>query len=147
MTRQSKPRILIVEDNAADIQLFSFALQEVSLDCDLTVIDDGGEALAFARRQDLGVGAAVPDLAVVDLNLPKNDGIEILEAMRANPLFARVPVLLLSSSSSPRDMARIRSFANAQYATKPSFLEQYSDLGRIVRSILDQERSDSMPAG
>ena len=141
---KDKPRILVIEDNAADVQLFSLALEEAQLDCDMTVIEDGGEALALARRQDSDVAA--PDLAVIDLNLPKNDGIEILEAMRANPSFARVPVLLLSSSSSPRDMARIKSFGNAQYATKPSFLEQYSDLGRMVRTILEQGCSDSAPA-
>ena len=94
-----KPRVLLVEDNPGDVDLLRLAFSNAALDCELTVLDDGGEALAFVRQDGKYAGVPIPDLAILDLNVPKNDGLEILAAMRANPKFAELPVAVLSSSS------------------------------------------------
>jgi CheY-like chemotaxis protein len=76
-------RILLVEDNTADVYLFRKALAAAGLNFELTVIEDGGSGMAFVRGEGEYADIPVPDLAVIDLSLPKNDGIQILEAFRA----------------------------------------------------------------
>ena len=94
--RDDEPvRILLVEDNTADVYLFRKALLGAELNFDLTVIEDGGRAISFARDEGEYAGSPVPDLFVLDLSLPKNDGIQVLEAIRAKKRFANVPVVTL----------------------------------------------------
>src|SRR3954447_11188821 len=102
-----KPQILLVEDNPADVGLMQLSLKEACLECDLTILEDGAEALAFLNRGHDPSHFALPDLAILDLNLPKVGGLEVLQAIRANPFFTRMPVVILSSSSSPRERARV----------------------------------------
>ncbi|MCW5979968.1 MAG: response regulator [Bryobacteraceae bacterium] len=136
MSEQDAPqrhKILVIEDNPGDVELLRLALAGAGLDCELTVIDDGGDALTFAAS------SAVPfDLAVLDLNLPKNDGLEILEAMRANPVLSDMPVALLSSSSSPREQARLEAFRIGRYLTKPSDLDAYLQIGAVLKQMLTE---------
>ena len=106
----SKVRILIVEDNPGDVELIRMALCHAGLDSEITVIDDGERALAFFQQQQNWTNGQPPDLVLLDLNLPKSGGLEILEAMRANPSFAAAKVAVLSSSSSSRDRTKIASF-------------------------------------
>src|SRR5260370_28235156 len=98
-----------VDENPADVRLLRLALDNADLDCELIVIEDGAEALAFVRQQGQDARNSPPDLAVLDFNLPKSDGLQILKAMRENRAFTGVPVAVLSSGLSPRDMARYRS--------------------------------------
>ncbi|HEY1240652.1 MAG TPA: response regulator, partial [Bryobacteraceae bacterium] len=86
-----KARILVIEDNPADVELLRMALRHAGLDCELTIIDDGADALALVSRQP-PASAADLDLAIIDLNLPKHGGEEILEALRANPDLTDLPV-------------------------------------------------------
>src|SRR5947207_11161569 len=80
---QAEPfRILLVEDNDADVYLLRKALENAALNFELIVIDDGAEALAYARSEGKYSGAARPDAAVLDMNLPKSEGTEVLEALR-----------------------------------------------------------------
>ena len=148
MNRRSKPFIVVIEDNPADVQLLELALDDIALECDCKVIQDGAEALAWVRSFESGEGTQLqlPDLAVVDLNLPKNDGIEILTAMM-NGRLSGVPALVLSSSPSPRDVARVRAFPNTRYLTKPSLLEQYAELGRAMREMLDSSSEQGASGG
>jgi CheY-like chemotaxis protein len=129
-------RILVVEDNPMDVDLLRWALETASVPCELTVIEDGGEAIQFAQQKGPYASAKAPDLAILDLNLPRNDGIEVLEAMRANPAFAGVPVMILSSSSSPRERARLQVFGVGRYVAKPPDLDEYMKLGDVVRTFL-----------
>jgi nitrogen-specific signal transduction histidine kinase len=117
-----KVRIVLVDDNPADVGLLRLALDNADLDCELIVIDDGAEALAFVRTQGQDARNSPPDLAVLDFNLPKSDGLQILKAMRENRAFTGVPVAVLSAGLSPRDMAKIQEFTLARYITKPSTL-------------------------
>jgi CheY-like chemotaxis protein len=101
-------RIILVEDNAGDIYLFREALKAAGLNFELMVIENGADGLAFARRQGDYAESSIPDLAVLDLNLPKSGGASVLEAMRQNKDLDRVPALIMSSTAGPREQARAK---------------------------------------
>lgn len=129
-------RILLVEDNSADVFLLRKALEEADLDFDLVVIDDGAEALAFIRAEGIHAGRAVPHLAVLDLNLPKNEGAEVLAALRQIAAFAEVPVVITSSSSLPSDRIKAEQLRVERYITKPPDLEHFLAIGPILKEVL-----------
>jgi nitrogen-specific signal transduction histidine kinase/CheY-like chemotaxis protein len=131
-----KVRIVLVDDNPADVRLLRLALDNADLDCELIVIDDGAEALAFVQQQGQDARNSPPDLAVLDFNLPKSDGLQILKAMRENRAFTGVPVAVLSSGLSPRDMAKIQEFNLAHYITKPSTLEEFLKIGSSLKALI-----------
>lgn len=131
-----KVHILLIEDNPGDVALIRMALRNAGLDCDLTVIDEGGEAMAFVQQQGKYGASRAPDLAILDLNLPKNDGLEILAAMRGNQPFVEVPVAILSSSSWPRDRTKLEVFNIARYITKPPDLDEFMRIGLILKELL-----------
>jgi DNA-binding response OmpR family regulator len=138
--------ILLVEDNPADVGLFRLALKDAELDCDLTVLEDGAAALSLIRHPDSSGGARIPDLAVLDLNLPKNGGLEVLEAIRANSAFATMRVAILSSSSSPRERARIEEFGVDRFITKPLDLDGFLGIGSILKDLLREGNGQSASA-
>jgi two-component system response regulator len=132
-----KFRILLIEDNPGDVDLLQHALAGADVRYELTVIEDGAEALAFVRRQPPYAHNPVPDLAIIDLNIPKNHGSEVVEAMRMNRAFDDVPVVVLTTSSSPRERAQVTKLGISQYVTKPSDLEEFMRIGQTVRQLLD----------
>ena len=136
-----KACILVIEDNPADVALLRLALESAELDCDLTVIEDGGQALAFIREHEEATSASTLELAILDLNLPKNDGLEILEAMRASKAFSDIPVAILSSSSSTRERARMEKFSVKRFITKPADLEEFMKIGLTVKELLRDTRN------
>jgi len=133
-----RPKILLVEDNPGDVDLLRLALKTAGFDCELTVLDDGGEAMALVRRQGKYADLAPPDLAILDLNVPKNDGIEIIQSMRASDLYRDTQVVVLSSSSSPRDYAKLEKFHIARYITKPPDLDEFLDIGTQIKQLVFQ---------
>ena len=121
-------RVLLVEDNEADVVLMQEALREGGVQLDLSVAPDGEQALA-----DLRDGHPLPDLVLLDLNLPRKDGREVLSEMKADPALAEVPVIVLTTSQSPGDVAfAYRNHANA-YVRKPNGLDQLIDVTRAIR--------------
>jgi CheY-like chemotaxis protein len=142
MTQTSEARnirLLVIEDNPADVELLRWALEAAHVKCELIVLEDGGEALAFIQQRGKYADRTPPDLAIVDLNLPKYDGLEILEAMRATPGFESLPVAVLSSSSSPRDRSRMEAFHIASFITKPPDLDEYLQIGDEIRKLIAQQ--------
>jgi CheY-like chemotaxis protein len=129
-------RILAIEDNMADVDLLRLALENAQVDCELSVLEDGGEGVAFIGREGKYAGLPIPDLVLLDVNLPKKDGIEVLEAMRANPQFSNVKVVVLSSSSWPRERAKMQQFGIARFIAKPPDLEEYLNIGFILKELL-----------
>ena len=127
-------RILIVEDNRGDVMLVEVALREAGLRFDLTHIPDGEKAVDYLRKLRNQSAGAPPDLVFLDLNLPKRDGWEVLEELRSVPLEHPVPVVILSSSSSPADMARAESLGVAKYIRKPSTLDEFLAIGQAVKN-------------
>ena len=134
-------RILLVEDNTADVYLLRKALTAAGLDFELTVIEDGGSAIAFARGEREYAGAPAPDLAVIDLSLPKNDGIQVLEALRGAARFAEMPVVVTSSAAVPPARLKQEELRVARYITKPPDLEDFLGIGVTLKEILFQSRA------
>lgn len=129
-------RIFLAEDNEADVYLLRLALKKAQVNADLIVVTDGAAALAFGRDPWKQPGGALPDLALLDLNLPKKNGAEVLEAMRLNPELADVPIVILTSSFSPLERAKMEKLGVARYLTKPPDLDGYMRIGGVVKEIL-----------
>jgi chemotaxis family two-component system response regulator Rcp1 len=121
-------RLLLVEDNAADVVLMQEALREVGMNPELEVVSDGERALDTLRG-----GAALPDLVLLDLNLPRKDGREVLEEAKADPTLCEVPILVMTTSQSPADVAfAYRNHANA-YIRKPNGLDALMSVTSAIR--------------
>ena len=126
--------ILLVEDNPGDVRLTLEALREGKVKNNLFVARDGEEALAILRRQAPHAGAPRPDLILLDLNLPKKDGREVLAEIKADPELKCIPVVVLTTSKSEEDVLRSYELNANCYITKPVDLEQFI---RVVRAIED----------
>ena len=124
--------MLVIEDNPGDVTLLNLALRQAEVDCEVSVIDDGGAALEFVRQKE----PPVPDLVILDLNLPKADGREVLSAMRSIEAFADVPVLIWTSSSAPHEREQLNPLRIARYVVKPPELNEFLKLGDIVKDVL-----------
>ena len=120
--------ILLVEDNAADVRLTQEALQEGKVRNNLTVARDGEEALEILSRP----GKVRPDLILLDLNLPRKDGREVLATLKADPSLKHIPVVVLTTSSAEVDILKSYQLHANCYITKPVDLEQFVS---VVRSI------------
>ena len=138
-TSQRIFEILLAEDNPADVTLVRAALDEHRLDCTLHVMKDGAQAIAFVDSLDHNPAAPRLDLALVDMHLPKNDGEEILERLRSTERYADTPVVVMTSSESPRVQQAAEKHAALHYFKKPMSLEEFMQLGGIVRSILERQ--------
>lgn len=135
-----KARILLVEDNDGDVYLFRKALATAGLDFELTVIKDGSRARAFVRGEGEYVDRPLPDLAILDLSLPKDDGLQVLETIRQSEGFAGMPILVASSSPHPPARLEEAGLRVTRYITKPADLDEFLGIGEIVKEILGRGR-------
>jgi CheY-like chemotaxis protein len=127
--------IVVVEDNPGDVLLIKKALKEKGVKCDLTCFENGELALKNLSQQ----GRLLPDLILLDLQLPKADGVEVLTKIRGMPRFVDVPIVILTSSESPSDVQRTARMGAARYIRKPSQLEDfYREVGGGVAELLLQ---------
>jgi two-component system, chemotaxis family, response regulator Rcp1 len=126
--------ILLVEDNPGDVRLTKEALKEAKVINNLTVLKDGVEALAFLRQQGSYGGAVIPHLILLDLNLPKKDGREVLAEIKADEKLKRIPVVVLTTSQDEQDVFKSYNLHANCYVTKPVDLEQFMT---VVKSIED----------
>ena len=126
--------ILLVEDNPGDVRLTQEAFKENKMLNHLSVVWDGEEALAFLRQEGEYAAATRPDLILLDLNLPKKDGREVLAEIKADEHLKRIPVVVLTTSSAEQDILKSYDLHANCYITKPVDLEQFII---IVRSIED----------
>lgn len=117
--------ILLVEDSPADVRLIKEALKEGKIFNTLTVVEDGVEALAFLKRERRYAQAARPDLILLDLNLPRKDGREVLEVIKHDPELKQIPVVILTASNSGKDIVKSRELHADYYVTKPFDWEQF----------------------
>lgn len=126
--------ILLVEDSPGDVELTREALAEARIANRLSVVADGMEALEFMRRTGRHADSPRPELVLLDLNLPRMDGHEVLAAIKADPTLRNIPVVVLTTSAAERDvLAAYDLHANA-YIVKPVDLEQFL---HVVRSVQD----------
>ena len=126
--------ILLVEDNPGDVRLTREALAEAKVRNNLAVVPDGVEALSYLRRQGSFTDSPRPDLVLLDLNLPKKDGREVLAELKNDPALRRLPVVVLTTSSAEKDILESYDLHANCYITKPVDLDQFIN---VVASIED----------
>ncbi len=126
--------ILLVEDNPGDVRLTKEALKEAKVINNLTVLKDGEEALTYLRRQGPYTKAKRPHLILLDLNLPRKDGREVLAQIKAEESLKRIPVVVLTTSQDEQDVLKSYNLHANCYITKPVDLDQFI---KVVRSIED----------
>ena len=124
--------ILLVEDNPDDVDLTIEAFKESGSTSHLHVVEDGVEALAFLRRQGAYTSAPRPDLILLDLNLPKKSGHEVLKEVKADPGLRQIPIVVLTTSAADIDVARSYELAANCYITKPVDLDAFISIVRVV---------------
>jgi chemotaxis family two-component system response regulator Rcp1 len=129
-------RILVIEDNESDVFLLDRALRKQDFPFELVHLPNGGEALAFIHRRGAYADAAIPNLILLDLNLPKYSGEEILREIRSAPHLAGVPVCVWSSSRSRRDESMLKDLGVSQFIAKPAGLGQFMSIGKIIKHLL-----------
>jgi chemotaxis family two-component system response regulator Rcp1 len=129
----AKPmEVLLVEDSAGDVRLTREALKDAKVHVHLQVASDGIEAMAFLKQEGQYVHAPRPDLILLDLNLPKKDGRQVLEEIKQSPSLQSIPVVILTTSASEADILRSYMLHANCYITKPVDLNGFLD---VVKSI------------
>jgi two-component system response regulator len=132
---ESKPiEILLIEDNAGDARLAKEALRDAKVANNLNWVPDGVEALAYLRREGQYGKAPRPDLILLDLNLPRKDGREVLSAIKADEKLKRIPVVILTTSQAEEDILKAYHLNANCYISKPVDLDQFI---KVVRTIED----------
>lgn len=124
--------ILLVEDNPGDVRLTLEAFKGAKVLNNFTVVNDGVEALAYLRQQGQYANSPRPDLVLLDLNLPKKDGREVLAEIKADEVLRKTPVVILTTSAAEEDVARAYNTHANCYITKPVDLEEFL---RVVQTI------------
>jgi two-component system, chemotaxis family, response regulator Rcp1 len=130
------PLVLVIEDNISDVFLLERALNKQGLRVELLHLADGDEALAFIRRNGAFSQMAIPSLILMDLNLPKHNGEDILRAIRGARHLSEIPVCAWSSSHSQQDQALLMDLGVARFVTKPLGLDQFMEIGKIIKDLL-----------
>jgi len=125
---------LLVEDNPGDVRLTQEALKSHKVQNNLYVVNDGEEAMAFLRKQGKYKDAPRPDIILLDLNLPKKDGREVLAEIKSEPSLKTIPVVIISSSEAEQDIIKSYDLNANCYVTKPVNFDQFI---KVVQSIND----------
>jgi two-component system response regulator len=134
MTAQASSgiEILLVEDNPADARLTREALRESKISNRLHAVGDGEQALRFLRREGEHADAPRPDLVLLDLNLPRMSGREVLEQVKEDPDLRRIPVVVLTTSEAEEDIVRSYDLHANAYVRKPVDFDQFTEVVRLI---------------
>ena len=132
LTTQQGIEVLLVEDNPGDVRLTKEALKEAKVRNNLHVVEDGVAALRFLRREGEYNSVPRPDLILLDLNLPKKDGREVLEEIKADNALKTIPVVVLTTSHAEEDIVRSYNLHANCYVTKPVGLDQFMEVIQAI---------------
>jgi chemotaxis family two-component system response regulator Rcp1 len=125
--------ILVVEDNPGDVYLLGKTLKNLEISYELTTYVDGEQAIRALQKDD----CATPDLIILDLNLPRREGFEVLQTIRGKPSMVGVPVAILTSSDAAKDRHRISVTGHERYIHKPPELEDFlKEVGQAIEDLL-----------
>jgi two-component system, chemotaxis family, response regulator Rcp1 len=127
-------RVLLAEDNPGDVMLVRDALRQQSIDFELLVVDDGDKIRSFLNNATADHPG--PDVLLLDLNLPRLDGPDMFRLLRDHPCCCDAPLIVITSSDSPRDRAWTEQFGVAHFFRKPSNYDAFMKLGEVVRGVL-----------
>jgi CheY-like chemotaxis protein len=130
------PFVLLVEDSPADVYIVRESLKKHMKDVELQVLNDGEKAFALIEATEADDAAPTPAILILDLNLPKRSGQEILRRVRQSSRFGRIPVVIFTSSDSPLDRAETTRLGATAYLRKPADLEEFMCIGKVVQSVL-----------
>lgn len=133
-SRAREIRILLVEDNPVDVLMTEEAFKQAGLHVSITVIEDGVAALAFLRQEEPYEEAPNPDLILLDLNLPRKDGRQVLGEIKNNPVLRRIPVAILTSSRDEADILNSYDLHANCYIVKPENLSRFVDAVKSLES-------------
>jgi CheY-like chemotaxis protein len=137
MKNQAPIKILLAEDNSGDVFLVRRALQKHHIEYNLTLIEDGEAAMRYLNAIDAARDPEdCPDLILLDLNLPRCSGSQVLESLKSSPVCRDAPVIVLTSSDSPHDRAKAINLGAAHYFCKPTDLAGFMALGQVVEDVL-----------
>lgn len=117
--------LLVVEDSKSDVRLLNESFRESGAVVHSTVVEDGEEAMAYLRRQGKFADAPRPDLVLLDLNLPRKDGPDVLLEIKSDPHLKRIPVVVLTTSAAEEDVSRCYDLGANCYVVKPLDLDEY----------------------
>lgn len=124
--------VLLVEDNEGDVRLIKEAFNESKIDKRFSVARDGEDALNYLYRRGQYSGSMRPDIILLDINLPRKNGFEVLEQIKKDPELRRIPVIMLSSSSSEDHVYKSYDLNANCYLTKPVDFDEYTQVVRII---------------
>ena len=124
--------ILLVDDNPIDVGLTEEALRENKVRNNMTVAEDGVQAMAILRKEGQYADAPRPDLILLDLNMPKKDGREVCAEIKKDPALKRIPVVILTTSQAEQDILKSYDLGANCYITKPVDLDQFSQVVKVV---------------
>ena len=122
---KNTPEILMVDDNPADIDLTSEVLAQSGRRLHVSTVSDGVEAISFLRRRGKYSEAPLPDLVVLDLDLPRKNGCEVLSSIKADPVLAKIPVVIFTTSEANSDIDRSYRLGASCYMRKPGNLAEF----------------------
>lgn len=131
-----KSKLLLIEDNYADVFIFKEALNNESFPAELSVISNGRDALKYFERSESG---DLPDLVLMDLNLPQINGFEILQKIKANIYFKNIPIVVLSTSTWALDKEKCKQLGAAEYFTKPIDFNGYAYIINSLKQLLKEK--------
>jgi len=134
--------ILLVEDNAADVHLVRESLALHKIRNELAVLSDGATAVQYLDAVDSSA-VTCPQLVILDLNLPKTTGREVLKRIRQSPRCAKIPVVILSSSGAQKDRDDAHTLGATHYIKKPSDLKEFLEVGAVFKALLDKASDQS----
>ncbi|HEY8302250.1 MAG TPA: response regulator [Jatrophihabitans sp.] len=135
MTEQARPlRVLLVEDDPGDVLIAREAMAAGQLETTLEVVTDGVEAIAYLRRENGFADASRPDLILLDLNLPRMSGHEVLAEVKKDPLLRRIPVVVLTTSQAHEDITKSYDLHASVHVSKPV---DFDDFAGVVKQIDD----------
>jgi CheY-like chemotaxis protein len=138
-SERRRPRILIVEDNKSDVFLIQEAIGACGLQADIEIVRDGQSAVTYFEKVDEHQTDACPDLILLDMNLPKRSGDEVLKHLRTSTNCRHSKVLIVSSSDAPQDREAVETSGVAGYFRKPSSYDEFMKLGPIIKMLLDAD--------
>jgi two-component system response regulator len=131
---KEKPRVLLVEDNPGDIRLTQEALKESKMDVHLDVVSDGEQAIEFLMKRGKYIDAVRPHIVLLDLNLPKKNGIEVLKEVKAHESLKKIPVIVLTTSDADHDISKAYSLHANCYILKPVDFDDFAKAVRLIET-------------
>ncbi|MFN8323652.1 MAG: response regulator [Chitinophagales bacterium] len=131
---KEKPRILLVEDNPGDIRLTQEALKESQTEIHLDVVSDGEQALDFLMKRNKYVDALRPHIILLDLNLPRKNGIEVLKEVKSNDSLKKIPIIVLTTSDADHDISKAYNLHANCYILKPVDFDDFAKVIKLVET-------------